>query len=221
MGGLGPGIGGAEWLVLGVIALLVVGPERLPGLLRELGKWVAKARGMASEFRNSFEDMARQSELDELRKEVQALRSTNPIDLGSDAEATFRDIKSEFQRPLFDAVASGDEVSSAEPADPEMTPAPTEWPVDTGAVVDTTTVQPGTSAKKRVSRPKAAETEKASKVQTSKARTQGPQSSKAQSSKAQSSKAQSSKGSETKLPRSKAKVVSPSDVTAHSKVTDR
>ncbi len=221
MGGLGPGIGGAEWLVLGVVALLVVGPERLPGLLRELGKWVAKARGMASEFRNSFEDMARQSELDELRKEVQALRSTNPIDLGSDAEATFRDIKSEFQRPLFDTVASGDEVSPLEPADPEMTPAPTEWPVDTGVVVDTTTAQPGTSAKKRASRPKATDTEKANRVQTTKPKAAGAQRSKAQTSKAPSSKAQSPKQSEPTSPRSTAKIVSQSDVAAHSKVTGR
>jgi len=221
MGGLGPGIGGAEWLVLGVVALLVVGPERLPGLLRELGKWVAKARGMASEFRNSFEDMARQSELDELRKEVQALRSTNPIDLGSDAEATFRDIKSEFQRPLFDKAASGDEVFPAEPADPVMTPAPTEWPVDTGVVVDTTTVPPGGSVRKRASRPKAADAEKASRVQSTKAKAAGVQRSKAQSSMAQSSKAQASKESEPKLPRSTAKIVSRSDVAAHSKVTGR
>jgi sec-independent protein translocase protein TatB len=114
MGGLGPGIGGAEWLVIGVVALLVVGPERLPGLLRQLGKWVAKARGMANEFRSSFEDMARQSELDELRKEVEALRTNPPVRLGAEADAAFKDIKSEFDKPLFE--------------DPVMTPAPSEWP---------------------------------------------------------------------------------------------
>ena len=47
MGGLGPGIGGLEYLVIGIVALVVVGPERLPGMLRQLGKMVAKARGMA------------------------------------------------------------------------------------------------------------------------------------------------------------------------------
>jgi len=114
MGGLGPGIGGGEWLVIGVVALLVVGPERLPGLLRQLGKWVAKARGMANEFRSSFEDMARQSELDELRKEVEALRSGQPVRLGAEADAAFKDIRSEFDKPLF--------------ADPVMTPAASEWP---------------------------------------------------------------------------------------------
>ena len=67
MGGLGPGIGGLEYLVIGIVALLVVGPERLPGMLRQLGKMVAKARGMANDFRSSFDEMARQSELDELR----------------------------------------------------------------------------------------------------------------------------------------------------------
>ena len=75
MGGLGPGIGGLEYLVIAVVALIVVGPERLPGLLRKLGKMIGKARGMADEFRSSFDEMARQSELDDLRKEVEALRT--------------------------------------------------------------------------------------------------------------------------------------------------
>jgi sec-independent protein translocase protein TatB len=103
MGGLGPGIGGSEWFVIGVVALLVVGPERLPGLLRQLGKMVAKARGMANEFRASFDEMARQSELDELRKEVEALRTgqNSPVRLGAEADATFKGIKDEFDKPLF------------------------------------------------------------------------------------------------------------------------
>ena len=119
MGGLGPGIGGAEWLVIGLVALLVVGPERLPGLLRQLGKWVAKARGMANEFRSSFEDMARQSELDDLRKEVEALRTGQPVRLGAEADAAFKDIRAEFDKPLF--------ADASAPA-PVMTPAASEWP---------------------------------------------------------------------------------------------
>ena len=148
MGGLGPGIGGGEWLVIGIVALLVVGPERLPGLLRELGKWVAKARGMANEFRASFDDMARQSELDDLRKEVEALRSGNPVRLGAEADAAFADIKSEFDRPLFDPAPQT--ATTAEAAsEPVMVPAPTEWPVDTGAVVDTSTPAPAKPRAKR------------------------------------------------------------------------
>jgi sec-independent protein translocase protein TatB len=128
MGGLGPGIGGGEWIVIGVVALVVVGPERLPGLLRQLGKMVAKARGMANEFRASFDEMARQSELDELRKEVEALRTgqNSPVRLGAEADATFKGIKDEFDKPLFaDTPATVVPEAVAEPA---MTPAASEWP---------------------------------------------------------------------------------------------
>jgi sec-independent protein translocase protein TatB len=43
------------------------------------GKWAAKARGMASEFRRSFDEMARESELAELRKEIDDLKKNNPV----------------------------------------------------------------------------------------------------------------------------------------------
>jgi sec-independent protein translocase protein TatB len=71
-----PEIGATELMVIAAVALIVVGPKDLPMLLRKLGGLVARLRGMASEFRTSFDDMARQSELDDLRKEVAAMRST-------------------------------------------------------------------------------------------------------------------------------------------------
>src|SRR5579884_847131 len=63
-----------ELMLAAVFALVVVGPKDLPILLRRFGQFMAKLRGMAAEFRASFDEMARQSELDELRKEVDALR---------------------------------------------------------------------------------------------------------------------------------------------------
>jgi sec-independent protein translocase protein TatB len=69
-----PEVGGLELLVIAIVALIVVGPKDLPVLLRKFGQFMAKVRGMASEFRASFDEMARQSELDELRKEVEAMR---------------------------------------------------------------------------------------------------------------------------------------------------
>lgn len=69
-----PEIGGLELLVIAAVALIVVGPKDLPVMLRKLGQFTAKIRGMANEFRASFDEMARQSELDELRKEVEAMR---------------------------------------------------------------------------------------------------------------------------------------------------
>jgi sec-independent protein translocase protein TatB len=74
-----PGLGFSEILLLGVIALLVVGPKDLPVMLRELGKWTRKLQGMAAEFRSGFDELARQAELDELRKEVESMRQSAMI----------------------------------------------------------------------------------------------------------------------------------------------
>jgi sec-independent protein translocase protein TatB len=65
----------SELLVIGVVALVVVGPKDLPKLMRTAGQWAGRARTMADQFRRSFDDMARQSELDELRSQVSKLKS--------------------------------------------------------------------------------------------------------------------------------------------------
>src|SRR5580698_8589968 len=63
-----------EILIIGALALIVIGPKDLPILMRRLGRFIGKMRAMAAEFRASYDELARQSELDELRKEVEALR---------------------------------------------------------------------------------------------------------------------------------------------------
>ena len=70
-----PEAGAFELVFLAMVALIVVGPKDLPVLLRKVGQFTAKMRGLAAEFRASFDEMARQSELDELRREVEALRT--------------------------------------------------------------------------------------------------------------------------------------------------
>ena len=85
-----PSLGFSEMVLLGIIALVVVGPKDLPLLLRKLGQWTAKLRGMAQEFRTGFDELARQAELDELKKEVEALRRTT----------TLQEIRSEITKPL-------------------------------------------------------------------------------------------------------------------------
>ncbi|MBW8882498.1 MAG: twin-arginine translocase subunit TatB [Asticcacaulis sp.] len=98
-----PGIGGGEWIVIAIVALVVVGPKNLPPLLRQLGKFVGKMRAMADDFKASFDDMARQSELDELRKEVEALRSSTSTssvvnDVKNQLNAIESDIKDSVRR---------------------------------------------------------------------------------------------------------------------------
>ncbi|HEY3948544.1 Sec-independent protein translocase protein TatB [Phenylobacterium sp.] len=72
-----------EFLIAAVVALVVVGPKDLPILLRKFGQFMARVRAMAAEFRASFDEMARQSELDELRKEVEAMRQGQLADIAA------------------------------------------------------------------------------------------------------------------------------------------
>jgi sec-independent protein translocase protein TatB len=66
-------------LIVLVVALVVVGPKDLPRLMHMLGRWMAKARAMADQFKKSFDEMSRQAELDELRREIEALRNERPL----------------------------------------------------------------------------------------------------------------------------------------------
>ena len=64
-------IGWTEILVIGVVALLVIGPKDLPIVLKTVGAWVRKARAMAREFQAGVDDLIRESELDQLKKEAE------------------------------------------------------------------------------------------------------------------------------------------------------
>jgi sec-independent protein translocase protein TatB len=61
-------IASGELLLVALVALLVIGPKDLPRVLRVVGNWVGKARGVANQFRAGFDEMVRQSELEELEK---------------------------------------------------------------------------------------------------------------------------------------------------------
>lgn len=93
------GIDSPELLVIAIVALVVIGPKELPGMLRSWGKWMAKMRGMAAEFRGHVDEMVRQSELDEVKKQL--TDATSGIGL-QDLDPT-RQIKSMIQ----DGMAEG------------------------------------------------------------------------------------------------------------------
>ena len=99
-----PGMGGFEAVVIALLALVIVGPKDLPVLMRRLARWVNKVRGMAAEFRMSFDELARQSELDELRREVEALRRGEPLAPVRDAiDPVAREINAGLSDPDHDA----------------------------------------------------------------------------------------------------------------------
>ena len=106
-------------LILLVVALVVVGPKDLPRLMHMAGKWAGKARAMANEFRKSFDEMARQTELDELRKEIEDLKKNNPV---SDMMGAMNDATSTVNNSIADvtdgAGQSSSMVSAAEASAP-------------------------------------------------------------------------------------------------------
>jgi sec-independent protein translocase protein TatB len=125
------GIDSPELLVIAIVALVVIGPKELPGMLRSWGKWMAKMRGMASEFRGHVDEMVRQSELDDVKKQLEAvpgldLQSLDPtkqiksmIQEGvSEGEKALADAKSAIDNPLAEPESAPQ--IAAEPA-PEVT----------------------------------------------------------------------------------------------------
>ena len=63
-------IGWSELLLIGIVALIAIGPKELPGALRTLGQWMGKLRRMASEFQGQFQEAMREAELADLKKQV-------------------------------------------------------------------------------------------------------------------------------------------------------
>ncbi|MGD9616957.1 MAG: Sec-independent protein translocase protein TatB [Alphaproteobacteria bacterium] len=79
-------LGWSEILVIGAVALVVIGPKELPNALRTAGYWVRKARGLSREFQGSVEQMIREAELDEVRKDLK--------------KATEFDLENEFRKTV-------------------------------------------------------------------------------------------------------------------------
>lgn len=118
-----PEIGATELLVIAAVALIVVGPKDLPLLMRRIGQFMARIRGMAAEFRASFDDMARQSELDDLRREVEAMRRGQVGDL-SITDGGMSETASDIEKSLSDVGVQLHPPMSYQYAEPEPAPAP-------------------------------------------------------------------------------------------------
>jgi sec-independent protein translocase protein TatB len=105
-------------VVIGVIALLVIGPKELPGVLRMLGQYMGKMRRMASEFQGQFQEAMREAEMADLKKQFDD--TTSSFQTGLDPTGFKTDIEKMIQDPL----AATDAASAAStPATPPSDPA--------------------------------------------------------------------------------------------------
>ena len=92
----------SKLLILGLVALIVVGPKELPMLLRTIGKYMGIIRRQANEFRSQFDDAMRETELEQLKKDVEGM--------GQDMQATMREAELSVEREV---AAANSEIDSA------------------------------------------------------------------------------------------------------------
>lgn len=87
-------IDAGKLLIIGVIALVVLGPKELPRVLRQVGSALGKMRRMASEFQGQFAEAMRESEMEDLKKNVQNIADSARVDINyNPAEIADREIR--------------------------------------------------------------------------------------------------------------------------------
>ncbi len=108
----------SKLLLLGIVALIVIGPKDLPVLLRTIGKYVGIIKRQAAEFRAQFEEAVRESELDQLKKDVESM--------GAEAEASMREAERTVTTELDAAKAEVEQATNVslldKPADAPADP---------------------------------------------------------------------------------------------------
>jgi sec-independent protein translocase protein TatB len=119
-------IGWGELVVIGIVALIAIGPKELPTVLRTLGQYMGKIRRMASEFQGQFQEAMREAEMADLKKSAEDLKSSVTDLANFDPMAsTQKEIERAFEMPETGKTTEA-------PAEPQSTsaelPAPAQQP---------------------------------------------------------------------------------------------
>jgi sec-independent protein translocase protein TatB len=134
-----------EFLLIGIVALVFIGPKELPAVLRTVGQWTRRLRSMAADFQSQFQEAMREAEMADLKKQVDDIahdiKSYDPLkDVRADVEAAGKDIQSSLESPASmtpageaaqseapigqDAIATAAEPVAPEAAEQSALPAP-------------------------------------------------------------------------------------------------
>jgi len=140
-------IGWSEMAVIAVIALLVIGPKDLPRVLRVAGQWAGKARRVAREFQSNIDQMVRESEVDQIKKEAEEI---SRYDVKADLEQSI-DPSGDLARAV-DPSTIEEETQATDPADASPFTAPgssapsSPPPSSSGATADAAPPPPAPSS---------------------------------------------------------------------------
>jgi sec-independent protein translocase protein TatB len=121
-------IGWAEMMFVVIIAVLVIGPKDLPRAIATIGKYVRKARSMARDFQSGIDDLAKETELDEIKKDLQKSTDFNlkkqvedAVDPTGSFENMFDDVKPQIRDPRLSENNYSNPMGASEEAVVEMT----------------------------------------------------------------------------------------------------
>jgi sec-independent protein translocase protein TatB len=126
-------IGWSELVVIGIVALIAIGPKELPGVLRTVGTYMGKIRRMASEFQGQFQEAMREAEMADLKKQVDDM--TDAATKGFTDFDPLGDVRKEVASLGSDPLATTTSTESAASASPEAVAPATPGPVAPEATI--------------------------------------------------------------------------------------
>src|SRR5262249_60002673 len=124
-------IGWSELVLIGVVALVAIGPKELPGVLRMVGQWMGKARKMAAEFQGQFQEAMREADMADLKKSFDEVKEAASGFTGNNLMTSLqKDVSDALRVDALDKPAetptAASEVAAVEPPATPTTPeAPT------------------------------------------------------------------------------------------------
>jgi sec-independent protein translocase protein TatB len=115
-----------EFLLIGIVALIVIGPKELPAVMRSLGQWTRKIRSLAADFQNQFHEAMREAEMADLKKQVDDMatdiKEYDPLkDVRADVEAIGKNLDESVKGP--EKAAAGQNAAAAAPNTLDNAPA--------------------------------------------------------------------------------------------------
>src|SRR5215472_12833886 len=123
-------IGWGELVVIGIVALIAIGPKELPTVLRTLGQYMGKVRRMAAEFQGQFQEAMREAEMAELKKQAEDLKnSVSELTKFDPMASTQKDIERAFEMPELEK--AGEPVADAASPAPSPLPEPQQQEMNT------------------------------------------------------------------------------------------
>jgi sec-independent protein translocase protein TatB len=117
-------IGWGELLIIGIVALIAIGPKELPTVFRTLGQWTNKLRRMASEFQSQFQEAMREAELADIKKQVDDMTSQAQSYASFDPVAEVRRELDSTQQQIESAMAEKPAPTTSPPVGAEPSAAP-------------------------------------------------------------------------------------------------